>query len=231
MSSTPHRFDGRLPNLKGSIFIVTYGRSGSTLLQSIVQSIPGAHILGENNNVMLPIWQAFNKVAGAKSAWGQKGGDLPKNPWYGTQDFRPLAFADRLVGAFVDEVLRPPKDARWIGFKEIRYDEFGDDFPRVLDFMARHFKNAYFIFNTRSADAVSKSGWWRERDPDLVKSMIHAQDERFAAYAESRPDRSIVVRYEQLTSDIHCLRPLFELLGEDFDVSRLRKILETRLTH
>ena len=35
-----------LRHLKGTIFVVTYGRSGSTALQSILQTVPKSHIVG-----------------------------------------------------------------------------------------------------------------------------------------------------------------------------------------
>lgn len=231
MDERPHRFDARLPNLKGSIFIVTYGRSGSTFLQSILQSIPGAHICGENNNLMMPIWNAVGKIWGAKNAWADKGGDQPNNPWYGTHNSRPIRFAERSIDAFVDEVLRPPTTARWIGFKEIRYDEYGDKLPNLLDFMSRHFKNPYFVFNTRNADAVARSGWWSQRDPEDVRSMVQQQDARFAAYVKSRPDNTCLVRYEDITTDPETLQPLFDMLGEKFDEAKIRDVQSHRLTH
>lgn len=112
-----HRFDSRLPNLKGTIFIVTYGRSGSTLLQTVLQSIPGAHILGENNNIMFHLWRAFGAARGAKVAWGPKGSEKAHHPWYGADKFQPHDLGMRMADAFMFNILRPPKDARWVGFK------------------------------------------------------------------------------------------------------------------
>ncbi len=231
MSNRAHRFDSRYPHLKGCIFIVTYGRSGSTLLQTILQSIPGAHLCGENDNVILQIWNAVRKVKGAKSAWGDKGGDHPSNPWYGTKYFRPMHFADRMVDAFVDDVLRPPPTARWIGFKEIRYDEFGDDLPSVLNFMSQSFKNAKFVFNTRDADAVSRSGWWRQHDPNEVKRMVFEQDARFASYASQHRTNTFSASYEEVSTDPYSLEQLFHMLGEDFNAKIIGDILTVRLSH
>ncbi|MCM2563599.1 sulfotransferase [Lutimaribacter sp. EGI FJ00015] len=231
MANQPHRFDARFPNLKGSIFIVTYGRSGSTLLQTVLQSIPDAHICGENDNLIMPIWQANRKAHGAKRAWGKKSGDKKERPWYGTNNFRPRRFANRMIDTFVDDILRPPSTASWIGFKEIRYSQYGDDLPLVLDFMAQSFKNPYFIFNTRKPESVAQSGWWRNHDPEKVMQMVRRQDERFAQYSKARPDNTFIASYEELTADFKCLEPMFEMLGEEFDASKIKGVLNVRLKH
>lgn len=56
----------RHPQLVGSLLIVTYGRSGSTLLQSMLQTIPGAHIAGENYNALHPIFQSVRRAQRTK---------------------------------------------------------------------------------------------------------------------------------------------------------------------
>jgi hypothetical protein len=66
----PHLND--LPNLKGSVFIVTYGRSGSTLLQSMLQTIPGIHLSGENYGALLKLREVSSCAVRMKQIWGQK---------------------------------------------------------------------------------------------------------------------------------------------------------------
>lgn len=227
----PHRFDARLPNLKGCVFIVTYGRSGSTLLQTVLQSIPGAHILGENNNIMLHLWKASRAARGTKGAWGPKGSDRPQHPWYGAQDFRPNDFSKSLVDAFVFNILRPAKDARWIGFKEIRYSAFDEDFGLALDFIASNFKNSYFIFNSRDASSVARSSWWKTRDPGSVRDMVQTMDKRFAAYAKSNPHNTFLNSFENLLENPLFIEPLFNMLGEEFSEERVRSVLNNKLSH
>ena len=58
-------------SFEGYLIVVTYGRSGSTLLQSILQSIPGYSFTGENNNVLLPLFHAFLRAEDAKKRFGK----------------------------------------------------------------------------------------------------------------------------------------------------------------
>lgn len=46
----------------GSVLIITYGRSGSTLLQGILNSIPGYLIRGENENLMAHFYNAYKII-------------------------------------------------------------------------------------------------------------------------------------------------------------------------
>lgn len=201
-----HRFDTAYPNLKGCIFIVTYGRSGSTLLQNLLMTIEGATIRGEDHRG-------------------------PEHPWHGADQMRPVKFGASLVDAFVENVLAPPTDALWFGFKEIRYNALGDDFPMVMDFMHHHFKNAWFIFNTRNADDVTRSGWWKDWDRDDVVRLVEGMDARFADYAAQYPDRAFLVNHADFCDDPLGLEPVFDWLGEPIDPLKTAAVLARRLEY
>ena len=66
------------------VFVVTYGRSGSTLLQKVLGDIDGYHISGENNNALYGLYQSFKFANMAKMRFGQ---EMTKhdNPWYGAE--------------------------------------------------------------------------------------------------------------------------------------------------
>ena len=47
-----------------SLFVVTYGRAGSTLLQNMLNALPGVTLRGENNNLLAPLvagWQGLRQ--------------------------------------------------------------------------------------------------------------------------------------------------------------------------
>lgn len=218
------------PDLRGTLFIVTYGRSGSTLLQNLLMTIPGCTIRGENLNLLEGLWRAERRAAEVRQGFAHLGRH-PTQPWFGVEHIRPEAFGAALVEAFVAQVLAPPPDARWFGFKEIRYSQVGDDLEAFLDFIRARFPNAHFIFNTRRGEAVAASRWWRKRKTEDVLAMVAAMDARFARYAAAHPDCCFETRYEDFTAEPEVLRPLFERLGEPFDPAAIRAVLEHRLTH
>ena len=64
-----------------SILIITYGRSGSTLLQGILNSIDGCLIRGENYNAIFYLFEFYEKIIlNKKENYNQT---MPNNPFYG----------------------------------------------------------------------------------------------------------------------------------------------------
>ena len=220
----------KLPDLKGSIFIITYGRSGSTLLQSLLQTIPRAHIAGENYGALYPMFQASLRIGKSKRTWGKKDHGA-NHPWFMADKLQPKRFANLLADMFVQEVLRPPRDARWIGFKEIRYASMEDQFEPFLDFLRARFPNTHLVFNSRDVDKVAQSKWWGERPEAQVAAMVRDMDARFAAYTVAHPDCSYHAVHERTVADPMSLSPLFEQFGETLDPKAAEQVLSVPLTH
>ncbi len=212
------------------LFIVTYGRSGSTLLMKLVGAIDGYHIAGENTNTVLGLCQSYLAVQETKQKFGRapKGRD---DPWFGAHLVRPNAFAKRLVNVFVDEVLRPPPEARVIGFKEIRYYEKPEFFRPQLEFMSTFFTPAKFVFNVRNIDEVAKSGWWKDRSHEAVTRYITSFHREMEAFMAAHPEQCFKVDYNEYTHDPASLSLLYEFLGEPFDLDNVTGVLSEKLTH
>ena len=220
----------RYPNLKGFLFIVTYGRSGSTVLQSILQAIPGAHISGENYNALFGLQQAVTSVRRTKRMWGQKP-RAQNHPWYMADCINPDKFANSVMKLFIDEVIQPPTDATWIGFKEIRYTQTDNKLEPLLDFMRNRFPNSFIVFNSRRVDDVVKSKWWARQPVDHVTALVTDMDKKFAEYAEKHPGRCFHVRHEETVLGAGNLDPIFEAIGERPAEEAIKSILSTKLNH
>src|SRR5262245_596888 len=108
----------KYPRLKACVFIVSYGRTGSTVLQRILNTLPNACIRGENGNVLMSLRAAHEAAVYATTMSSLA---TEKGPWYGAEVIRPDAFANALVTSFVDNILCPPSDVFYLGFKEIRW--------------------------------------------------------------------------------------------------------------
>ncbi len=213
------------------ICIVTYGRSGSTVLQTVLQSIPGFHIRGENMNVMLPLFRAANKAHIARYDHGKKE-HSPEDPWFGADTINPEKFAKRLAGLFVEEILQPPENARVIGFKEIRFHEAGvEQFEDYLNFIHTNLAPCKFVFNIRNWQDVSKSGWWANMQPDVVKDIVTECDSLYAAYQTKFPERAITLSYDETKGNPEAFRKLFDFISEEFDLDKVATITGEKLKH
>ena len=218
----------------GYVFIVTYGRSGSTLLQSILNTIPGYEIRGENYNAVLPLlrsWQLIRNSDSLERVRREAVPTTPAHPFYGAERIDPDIYGRALAAGFAQAVLQLGPQARVSGFKEIRFHARPGQFAPLLNFLRRYFPNSRFLFNTRDLDAVSRSSWWAKRDPAAVRAELGAAEALFADYAAKHPKISLQLQYDRWTQDPGSLSELYDFLGEPMDETAVRKVLDTPLEH
>ena len=200
------------------VFILTYGRSGSTLLQGVLTRAPGVLIRGENGGVLHDLF-AFHRTA--MHHRNRLTRHLPRDPlfpWYGIDGF-PEEESLRLIRRlFVETVIRPRPDTQLAGFKEIRW--VGEDTQEFVEFVRQVFPGAKFVFNTRDLDQVARSGWWADR-PDALDEVTRQHDE-LAAVAASLGDDCFHIHYNDYVAEPDRLQPLFEWLGIPWDEETVR---------
>ena len=222
------------PRLEKSVFVVTYGRSGSTLLQNMLNSLPGYLIRGENENLLASLARTWDIVQ--RSEQGSKmraEGQIttPQNPWFGYECVSEQALGDALAGSFIQTVLRPNDNTRVTGFKEIRWHSDPALFPVMLSFLHRFFPDARFIFNIRDHDEVVRSGWWKYMDEANVRRQLTQAETLYTDFAATHPEQCITMRYNRYITGVEAWRPLFKFLAEPFDPKVVTAVLENKLQH
>ncbi len=216
---------------EGFVFIVTYGRSGSTVMQSVLQAMDGYFIRGENNNALASIFDLYETLREAQTK-NTKPNPPPHGPWYGIDEVDTEAVIQKAVDLFIHEILRVPEGTRRAGFKEIRFHEVGvERFPRFLNFIKQFFPNTKFVFNKRDADGVSKSGWWRNVDYYDVLDMVETCDQLYDAYVAANPEICFVTKYEDFKGNPDAFRGLCEFMNEPFDLAKIQAIVDHKLRH
>lgn len=211
------------------LFIVTYGRSGSTALQNVLNCLPGYCIRGENGGAVNYLVKSRTIVSASQA---NHSGDTtsPSDPWYGIEQVNLKSFEERIVSIVGSELIRAPADALVTGFKDIRYthDHLDDkDFAEVMDFLLCGM-NGRIIFNTRSAEEVARSGWWRNRPAEEVIHLIEKSNGRFKQYLN---DRTFLIDHSQYNGNADGFLPLLNWLGTDVPIERLSTFANSRLNH
>jgi len=200
----------------GSVLIVSYGRSGSTLLQGVLNSIDGMLIRGENGNVFFDLFQTYEALLALSKQY--KHAAMPNAPWFGIGQIDFDKLIDDLRNVARTVILSNRADDETVtcfGFKEIRYDELGDRLSAYLDFLAQLFPEPAFVFLTRELDDVVVSGWWKEQRADDVRCKLRQMEDRFASFAESKTN-CFRLTYEDMIARSVRLNALFDFLGAPY---------------
>lgn len=226
-SLLPHERDDEQAGL-GYLFVVTYGRSGSTLLTGVLNSIRGVLIRGEVDGMLMELWRFHRSGMNQRDRINEERLVSPRHPWFGIDGYPEDVALQSVRALVVDTLLRPAADTRVTGAKEIRWPDDEADFDDYIDFLREVFPGARFLVNTRDLAATARSGWWRTT-PD-ARDRLAAADARFRGLVD-RLGRDIAhhVHYDDYVDDVESLRPMYDWLGFPFDPDVVE--LVTNLKH
>jgi hypothetical protein len=200
------------------VFVVTYGRSGSTLLQGLLNAIPGYRIYGENAGFMFKLQDSYEALLSAHGHLSNPRNDNESQPWFGSSRFHE-EFVTQEFRKFVNSMLFQPQldPANWVyGFKEIRFNEMKhENIDKYIQFMKTLFPGTAIIFNTRNIGDVLKSGWWRRNDWAGLPEQLADFHVFCENYSKDNPHYAIHISYDALIlRDRKEVRRLFDFLGE-----------------
>lgn len=195
----------------------------------MVATVPGAHVMGENQDALAGLFQSYRAAVEAKAGQGSSARTRPGDPWRGAHLIDPVNYNRKLADAFLADVLNAPRAATIVGFKEVRYFDH-EDLEEYLDYIRLTFTPSVLVFNRRDAESVAGSGWWKDHPADIA-GEVRRFDQRTEIYAARHPECCLAVSYDQYVRDPQVLRPLFDRLGASFDLAALHDVLAVRLNH
>lgn len=209
------------------ILIVTYGRSGSTLLMSLLNTIDGVLIAGENYNVCLHLFRAYKALLKAKKMVQRT---LSTDPFFMAHNFDIEIFIKDAYMLIKNQIVGTNENVKCWGFKEIRYTKFeflsDESLEDYLDFLRLLFPNCAFVFLTRNHDDVIKSGFWKKMNSDDVKEILVYFEDKMNSYHRKNKDFTYVIDY----NDVITLSSNFKYLFEYFlEFPYDEKVIKERL--
>ena len=219
-----------------SILIVTYARSGSTLLQGILNSIDGVLIRGENKNFIQGLYEAYDRLKYTRH-FAMRGCFRRQNyldstrPWYGGDVISIQLFLEYCKNMIRDLLLadrQGDKNIICYGFKEIRYlklVESGIELADYLNFLNKVFPNVALIFNVRNLDDVVKSVLWRNKESTSTIASLQKLERDFQAYRDTHPENTFWISYEDVISKSDRLKSLFAFLGVEYSETKIDSVL------
>lgn len=212
------------------VFIVTYGRSGSTALQAVLNSLDGYLIRGENMGALYGLYQSSKALVDTKKEEKRLGKNVT-DPWFGAYRLNPEAYQKSLIDLFTDKIIAPHAMTRVCGFKEIRYLFDQATLIPYLEFMLEAFSPVKIIFNTRPHEEVVKSRWWATMDREEIISSFVEAEAAFTQINQRYPDQTFMMDHSKWSKSAEAFKPLMTFLGEPFDQSKIESILSHPLHH
>jgi len=217
------------------VTVVTYGRTGSTVIQSALNALPGVLVRGENYAAFRGLQAYVQSIA--ETADRHHAG-RPSNPWFGSARLDPSEVVADLRRHVIDTVLRPRPHTSWLGFKEIRYEpghfESYELLLSYLLFLDALFPGIRYIVNVRDPQAAARSGWWPAHG-DPVAALAHTRDWLADAVEDLTrmlgSGRAVLLDYDAWSASPTMLADAFASVGLPRDEAAVRKAMGERLSH
>lgn len=210
------------------VVICSLGRSGSTLLQGILNHIPGYCVRGENWGLLFRLYQGYRSIIQSQIT-DPDGCQFIESPFYGADKLDTARYVKQ-VRNIMQNQLAPPSGTRVLGFKEVRWHSEaleGFNLHSYLRFIELVFPNFKMIFLTRDPQEVVKSSWWTQREPQEVEDLINV----FYDSMKNCPKEYFKIDYKDLSIESRKLRSLFQYINEPFDKAVVKVALEKRYSY
>ena len=215
--------------------VVTYGRTGSTVLQAALNSLPGVLVRGENYASLRGLRDYVQSVAATAD---RHHAGRPDHPWFGSARLDPPAVVDSLREHVVSTLLRPARDTRIVGFKEIRYEpgHFAD-YDVLLDyllFLNTLFPGMRYLMNVRDPQDAARSGWWpgNANALEVLGTTRRWLEDASADLARILgPQRAVCIAYEDWSDRPDVVIDAFRQLGLPTNDAGVIEAVGARLSH
>jgi FkbM family methyltransferase len=221
------------------IVVLAPGRSGTTLLQKLLNTSSNVIIRGENNNFFYSFYQGYRCLT---SIDHRPNVSLPHSAWYGFEFYRPEEYLNNMRQYAIHcllgtDVQSPPLV---LGFKEIRFfhrinsSKYStvpiDELIPYLRFLEKLFPGVKFVYLDRDPSQIAQSAWWR----NVERTQLIADINSFKTMLTSSGLNSLIhLKYEPIANhDVDYVKSnLFDSLDIPFDSSRVTKCLKVPLNH
>ncbi len=212
-----------------TILIITYARSGSTLLQGIMNSVDRVYVRGENGKFTFHLFRSYLALKNTRVLEKRKKPLPSTSPHYGIDELDEEVYLDGLKSYLEKFFARGPKndqDIECYGFKEIHYADLPEKvLAEYLGFLERLFTNVCFIGNFRDPQQVCQSAFMRKKNPWKLKRKLRNFHSNLAAIADKR-ENLFLINYTDVIGKTERLEALFDFLGVEYSEGKVDAVLK-----
>ena len=215
------------------VLICTTGRSGSTTMQRIINTIPGSNICGENYGAINSIIDFYNKLHCTSrdyvpghynpASYEDIVSKNVKPAWYNSYKIKEMD--DQIRNTIITMFKNKPETNLW-GFKEIRYD---NKKIHLIKFFKKLFPQTKVIIQIReNIQAQSKSGW--HKDDKNAPAYIQQMNKELVDFYNQNKEWCYLISFERMF-DRSNLQNLFSFIDcrEKYDENKVTEVLNNNI--
>lgn len=207
------------------ILICATGRSGSTTLQRILNTIPYTNIKGENDNSILHLLEFYKSIK-CNLIINKPYSEFIKNNvkpcWYNHFD-KDIIINE--IKNLIIKFLNCDNNYKIVGFKEIRYNKYN---IHLLNEFKELFPNTKIIFHIRNPEEQCKSGWWSENHIKSKENLYNINKCFYNFYKNSHFKNDIYLSCFKYLFNTNSLKEMFKFLNKNeyFDEAKIKNIIK-----
>lgn len=215
------------------VLICATGRSGSTTMQRLINTIPNSNICGENYAAINSLLEFYRRLK--NTTLNNVPGHLTpftydylikknvKPSWYNSYHLQNMVQMIKMT--IINMFKNLPTTNLW-GFKEIRYDSGNINY--IKDFKELFPQTKVIVQIRENMKQQSKSGWFKD-DKNSVKYLTKTNKE-LINFALENKDWCYLTSFERMF-DRNNLKNLFTFIdcGDQYDENKITEVLNNNI--
>ncbi len=215
------------------VLICATGRSGSTTMQRIINTIPNSNICGENYGAINSLLEFYRRLKTTTHDY-VPGHLRPatfedivsknvKPSWYNSYHLIQMI---HMIKITIINMFKNSETTNVWGFKEIRYDS--GNIHYIKDFKELFPQTKVILQVRENLDAQSKSSWFKD-DPKSLQFLKKTSKE-LIDFAIANKEWCYLTSFERMF-DRNNLRNIFSFIGcgENYDENKITEVLNNNI--
>jgi hypothetical protein len=215
------------------VLICATGRSGSTTMQRIINSVPNSNICGENFGAINSLLEFYKRIK--TTTFDFVPGHLRpasyediiskdvKPSWYNSYNFQQTV---SMIKILIASLFKNKEATTVWGFKEIRYDN-GD--IKYLKEFKELFPQTKVIIQIRGNITAQSQSSWLKKDKNAVQYLNTLNNEFYNFYNQNK-EWCYFTTFEKMF-DMENIKKIFEFIdcSQYYDQSKIKQILDNNI--
>jgi len=221
------------PTIDKIVLLCCVGRSGSTTLQRIINTIPNSNVCGENHGAIFDLLRfyknikltTFNQVIGGKKPvkFDFLIEKKVKPAWYNSYNYDEIV---NMIKFMILRLFKNKTETTLWGFKEIRWDN--DNIDLIEEFKDLFPQTKVIVLVRENMAKQAQSGWFKDDANSINIIKKHSND--LILFYNKHKDYVFFLTFNRMFIKTN-IYSLFNFIGcsEHFDENKVVEVLTNKI--